>query len=75
MEDKIKEAMEDLNKAILSEMNKMTAKHMATIKRMNRFEKAINEAAEILHDLPHAEDKKIDREIERAWDSLDRVRR
>jgi len=75
MEDKIEKAIENLNNAILSEMKKMTAKHMVTIKKKNRLEKAVVKAAEILHVMPHADDDKIDREIEKAWDVLDGIRR
>lgn len=75
MEDsKIEKAIKSLKKAILFEMNIQSEKMRKLHKKHEQLKNTVIEAADILHNIPHSESQKIDREIENAWDIMDKAR-
>lgn len=82
----IDKAMNDLREAILVEMNEASNKHRDALTTLANLQKTVLTAAEILHNVPRLGDlegaydttkvklKKIDEEIEKAWDLLDKSR-
>lgn len=74
MESEITKAMGSLQKAILSEMEKMARKHEVTIEENKRLQGIISEVAEILHNTCRMKQDKEERKVEKAWDILDKAR-